>query len=248
MTKDFTKRYSSCADDYAKNRPSYPASVIDAILEGLGEPSDILAADIGAGTGIGSHLLAERGVKVYAIEPNEAMIQAAKSHPLVEFYNNPAEKIALPAHLLDLVVCFQSFHWFNPIKSVLEFHRILKSSGKLAIVWSDFDKNDDFTSTYTSLVNQIANRELIKERFGDINPIIDSSLFVLSHQYEFSYCHQINFDGLIGYTKSSSIVSSEGEIYQEFLSSLKSLYSISKNTSGIVSLIFKAKVYIVLKK
>lgn len=76
-------RFSDRAQDYAKYRPSYPSEAIDCILAGL-ETSGI-AADIGAGTGISSRLLADRGVKVIAIEPNAAMKQAAESHPLVEF-------------------------------------------------------------------------------------------------------------------------------------------------------------------
>lgn len=78
-------RFSDRAADYAKHRPSYPTPAIDAILEGFGEPPQLVAADIGAGTGISSRLLAERGVRVIAIEPNAAMREAASPHPLVEF-------------------------------------------------------------------------------------------------------------------------------------------------------------------
>ncbi|MBN3947811.1 MAG: methyltransferase domain-containing protein [Nostoc sp. NMS7] len=78
-------RFSERAEDYVKYRPSYPADAIDIILEGLGENSQLVATDIGAGTGIDSRLLAERGVNVIAIEPNAAMREAAKPHPLIEF-------------------------------------------------------------------------------------------------------------------------------------------------------------------
>ncbi len=87
-------RFSDRAGDYAKYRPSYPAAAIDSILEGLDEPS--VAADIGAGTGISSRLLAERGVRVVAIEPNAEMRQAALPHPLVSFHNGTAENTNLP--------------------------------------------------------------------------------------------------------------------------------------------------------
>ncbi|MBC7773083.1 MAG: SAM-dependent methyltransferase, partial [Pyrinomonadaceae bacterium] len=68
-----TGRFSDRAEDYKKYRPSYPPDAIDAILDGLGPPASLLAADIGAGTGISSTLLAERGVRVFAVEPNPAM-------------------------------------------------------------------------------------------------------------------------------------------------------------------------------
>jgi hypothetical protein len=45
-------------EDYAEYRPTYPATVIDTILQGMGKPSQLTAADVGAGTGIASRLLA----------------------------------------------------------------------------------------------------------------------------------------------------------------------------------------------
>ncbi len=62
-------RFSNRAIDYAKFRPSYPAAVIDLLLEGLDRP---VVADIGAGTGIASLLFAERGIQVMAIQSSNA--------------------------------------------------------------------------------------------------------------------------------------------------------------------------------
>jgi predicted RNA methylase len=56
---DSTTRFSKRAEDYARYRPSYPAEAIAAILDGFAEPR---VADLGAGTGISSALLADAGV------------------------------------------------------------------------------------------------------------------------------------------------------------------------------------------
>ncbi len=138
-------RFSDRAADYAKYRPSYPDQAIATILEGLGNPSQLVAADIGAGTGISSRLLAERGVRVLAIEPNPSMREAASPHALVEFRNGTAEATNLPDSSVDLVTCFQAFHWFDPAPTLWEFHRILKPSGRLALVWNDRSQEDEFT-------------------------------------------------------------------------------------------------------
>lgn len=61
------ERFSERADDYARYRPSYPEAALNALWADL-DPL-LQAADIGAGTGIGSRLLADRGVRVVAIEP-----------------------------------------------------------------------------------------------------------------------------------------------------------------------------------
>ncbi|WP_287312777.1 hypothetical protein [Moorena sp. SIO1G6] len=58
-------RFSELVADYAKYRPSYPAVAIDKILEGLENRGQLVAADIGAGTGISSRLLAMAGSASY---------------------------------------------------------------------------------------------------------------------------------------------------------------------------------------
>ena len=150
-------RFSDRAADYAKYRPSYPDEAIAILLEGLGNPSQLVAADIGAGTGISSRLLAQRGLRVIAIEPNEAMREAASPHPLVELGDGSAEVTNIPDASLDLVTCFQAFHWFNPEPTLVEFHRILKPTGRLAVVWNDRDRNDELTQGYSCLV-EIASK------------------------------------------------------------------------------------------
>ncbi|WP_245817334.1 class I SAM-dependent methyltransferase [Hydrococcus rivularis] len=130
-------RFSGRAADYANYRPSYPKEAIEKILEGLDSSSQLLAADVGAGTGIASRLLADQGVRVFAIEPNDEMRQAASPHPLVEFRKGTAENTTLPKASVDLVASFQAFHWFDPALTLLEFRRILKPTGRLALVWND---------------------------------------------------------------------------------------------------------------
>jgi hypothetical protein len=77
---DTVGRFRDRAADYVKYRPTYPAAAIDAILDRLGAPDRMLAADIGAGTGISARLLGDRRVRVVAVEPGEAMRRAADPH------------------------------------------------------------------------------------------------------------------------------------------------------------------------
>ena len=70
--------------------------------------------------------MAEQGIKVIAVEPNEAMIQQHESHPLVEFKLGTAENTTIADSAVDLVTSFQAFHWFDPLLTLKEFHRILK--------------------------------------------------------------------------------------------------------------------------
>ena len=93
--RDPTGRFSDRAAAYAQHRPDYPSAAIDAILDGLGDPAQLVAADLGSGTGISSRLLADRGVVVKAVEPNPEMRSAATPHERVELLDCVAERTGL---------------------------------------------------------------------------------------------------------------------------------------------------------
>jgi SAM-dependent methyltransferase len=236
-------RFSDRVADYVKYRPSYPAAAIDIILEGLESPSQLVAADIGAGTGISSRLLAERGVRVLAIEPNAAMRQAAEPHPLLEFRDTTAEATELPDASVDLVVCFQSFHWFNPEPTLLEFHRILKLSGRLALVWNERDRHDEFTASYTRLVQIASNHHPAEQRRSSVSSLLTSSLFSNVQHHRFDYRQNVDLSGLIGRAMSTSYIPREGPMQEQLISDLQQLYKSNCNEHCLVSLIYTTSVY-----
>ncbi len=237
-------RFSDRAVNYARYRPSYPTAAIDAILEGLGNPSELVAADIGAGTGISSRLLAERGVRVVAIEPNAAMREAAEPHPLVEFQDGSAEATNLPNASVDLVTCFQAFHWFNPEPTLLEFHRILKPSGRLAVVWNDREQNDELTQSYTRLVKIASNNHPAESRMVSADPLLENPLFPDVCCHTFINRQELNLDGLIGRAMSVSYLPREGEAQQQLIAGLKELHNRHCNENGFVYMTYRTSVYL----
>lgn len=237
-------RFSDRVADYVKYRPSYPPAAIDIILAGLNNPVQLIAADIGAGTGISSRLLAERGISVIAIEPNTEMRQAAESRELVEFREGTAEVTNLPDTSVDLVTCFQSFHWFNPETSLLEFNRILKPSGRLALAWNNRDKNDEFTSEYSRLVRAASNNHPAESRIKLVKPLLESPYFVNICEYPFVYKQKLDFAGLIGRMQSVSYISREGLVQQQLISDLQDLYNRHSDERGFVHMIYCTSVHL----
>lgn len=237
-------RFSQRAADYANYRPSYPTAAIDSILEGLANPSQLVAADIGAGTGISSRLLAQRGMRVLGIEPNADMRQAALPHPLVEFHNGTAENTNLPNTSVDLVVCFQSFHWFDPTPTLLEFRRILKPTGRLAVVWNDRDRSDEFTQSYTRLVQIASNNHPAESRLVSADPLLASPLFPNVRCHTFAYRQDLDLDGLIGRAMSVSYIPRSGLLCSQLVSDLKELYNRCYDENGLVYLVYRTSVYL----
>ena len=130
---------------YDSVRPAYPdeavAALIDAARSGrgahaTGQGGPLRAADIGAGTGKMSELLARAGLLVDAVEPSEAMRAQASFVEGVTWYAGVAEETGLPNGVYDIVVFAQSWHWMDPERAGLEAARVLAPGGALAIVWN----------------------------------------------------------------------------------------------------------------
>lgn len=238
--------FSDRATDYVKYRPSYPAAAIDTILEGLGDPSQLTAADVGAGTGIASRMLAERGVCVSAIEPNAAMRQAADPHPLVDFFDATAEASNLPEASVDVLTSFQAFHWFNPIPTLSEFRRILKPSGRLALVWNDQAADDQFSIDFNRLILKAgSNIGRTGKARGAVDRLLSSSPhFVNIRCHTFTHRRELDLFGTIGYALSKSFAPREGSAHQQLISDLKELHARSCDERGFITLVYCTTVYL----
>ena len=237
------ERFSERSKDYALYRPSYPSEAIDWILEGLGAPDRLIAADIGAGTGISSRLLAERGVNVIAIEPNAAMRQAATPHPLVQFQDGNAESTKLEDNSVDLVTCFQAFHWFNPEPTLTEFARILKPGAILVTVWNNRDRQDEFTAEYSHLIQTTSNNQS-ELRYGTERFLRDTDLFSSVRHLIFPYSQTLDCKALIGRAMSTSYIPKQGELATKFLQDLDRLYEKYQDSDGLVCLKYNTSVYL----
>ena len=130
--------FTAAAAQYEASRPSYPAALFDTVEEFLGRPlTGTRVADVGAGTGIATRLLNERGATVAGVEPGEEMTaqfrQALPDVPIVRGDGN-ALPLADASH--DLLTYAQSWQWTDTARSVPEALRVLRAGGALAIWWN----------------------------------------------------------------------------------------------------------------
>jgi SAM-dependent methyltransferase len=133
--------FTGLACDYARFRPGYAPYVATAILSYTGrEAATIDAADIGAGTGIWTRMLADRGLRsVVAVEPNDDMraqgIEGSQGTDIV-WRKGSAEATGLRDGSVDLVSMASSLHWADFDKACDEFHRILRPEGVFVALWN----------------------------------------------------------------------------------------------------------------
>jgi SAM-dependent methyltransferase len=133
MTGERSLSFGEEAAAYERGRPSYPPEAIDWLLPA--SAADVL--DLGAGTGKLTVRLAERGLKVTAVDPIPEMLEVLRgSLPSVPALLGTAEDIPLPDNSVDAVLVAQAWHWFDPERASAEVARVLRPGGRLGLVWN----------------------------------------------------------------------------------------------------------------
>jgi SAM-dependent methyltransferase len=133
--------FTGLAGDYATFRPGYAPEVATAVIGYLErDRANVDAADVGAGTGIWTRVLAGRGLRsVVAVEPNDEMrergIETSRNTSIV-WRKGSAEATGLPDSSADLLTMASSFHWADFDKACNEFHRILRPGGVFTALWN----------------------------------------------------------------------------------------------------------------
>ena len=244
-TEDLTPtgRFSDRAEDYRRYRPDYPRAALDAILEGLGDPAELVAADIGAGTGISSRQLAARGVRVLAVEPNPGMRAAASPHERVEWHEGTAEATGLAGGSVDLVLCAQAFHWFRAPEALAEFHRILRPRGRLALMWNSRDHDDPMTRGYIEAIHAMNGEHPVERLPFEAASIAAGGLFTAPGEERFAHTQALDLEGLIGRAASASYVPRDGERFARLGALLETLWNREHDARGLATMRYVTEVF-----
>lgn len=231
MASDSTKRFSNRVRDYQRFRPSYPDDAVSYMLEGLPVGKTTRLADIGAGTGVLTGLLLQRGFSVCAVEPNEPMRQECDR--VLAQYNNytsvcgTAEKTGLENQSIDLITAAQAFHWFDFDQARMEFDRVLKRDGAIALVWN---RRDNLSSSFQQEYEELLNSLIPEYRNVTHANVTDDHLreFLGPEMHKAIFANQQQFDlpGLKGRLQSASYCPTpEQDGFVELMSAVDALYA-----------------------
>jgi SAM-dependent methyltransferase len=245
---DPTKRFSNRVDDYIKYRPSYPPEAIRFIIDQFHVNRQSSIADIGSGTGILTRLLSEYPKAIYAVEPNTEMRSAAEflfkdCGPCVSV-NGSAESTGLQDHSINLVTAAQAFHWFDPVKTKIEFKRILKPDGNIVLIWNTRKTDTPFLIEYEKLLKTYAvdYTEVDHRRITD--KILKS--FFIEGAFDkktFDNVQKFDYRGLKGRLNSSSYCPLPGETnYLILESKLEELFN-AFNHDGFIDFNYDTELY-----
>jgi ubiquinone/menaquinone biosynthesis C-methylase UbiE len=185
---------------------------------------------------------------VLGVEPNREMRSTAEQllahYPKFKSIQAIAEDTTLRSASVDFVTAAQAFHWFDPIKTKLEFVRILKPHGWVLLIWNVRKVSTPLMRDYESLVNEFANRHharrTAKDRVGD------EGLHDFLGEYKekrFENIQVLDFEALRGRLLSSSYVPLPGEgRYEAMLRELQRIFN-TYNDQGHVRFDYETEVY-----
>ena len=141
--------FGGVAAHYARYRPGPPDAAVEWILRGrVGT-----VVDLGAGTGGLSRVLLGHADHVVAVEPDDRMRRVLEeSVPGVQAVPGLGEAMPLPDHSADAVVAASSWHWMDPVPTLLEVGRVLVPGGTLGALWSGPDPGGPFFERARSLL------------------------------------------------------------------------------------------------
>lgn len=225
------ERFSNRVENYIKYRPGYPPETIRLFQEMMRMRPDHVVADIGSGPGISAKLFLENGNTVNAVEPNDAM-RAAAEEILHEFPNfksvkGTAEATTLPEASVDFVISAQAFHWFDSERAAIEFRRILRPDGYVALIWNErqldstpfLREYEQFLLRYSTDYSAVRHENVTADNLRDF---LGEDMSVAT----FRNVQVFDFDGLKGRLLSSSYMPGEtGPDFDRMIAELRELFA-----------------------
>lgn len=132
--------FAEDADLYDRNRPGYPAALLDDLVDLAGLDRDSRVIEIGPGTGQATRPLAARGPAVVAVEPGPSLAAALERNcadlPVTVIVSD-FEEVDLQGQLFDAVAAFTAWHWLTPGARLTQAHAALRPGGSLITVTTE---------------------------------------------------------------------------------------------------------------
>jgi SAM-dependent methyltransferase len=179
--------FGGAAENYDAFRPRYPEQLIDDVLS----PGAHRVLEGGAGTGIASMQMIDRGADLLAVEPDARMAAVARAKGIpVEL--STFEDWDPAGRRFDRVVFAASFHWVDPAVALPKIRGILDDGGKLALIWNRLRPTTPTRAEFESIYRDYMEIETHRHdgNTDQIVTLIDDAGFEVTQQ---RYQHELHY-------------------------------------------------------
>src|SRR5438876_3292992 len=139
MTREHRLGFGEVAEQYDRVRPTYPESLVDAVVAYASLAADDAVVEVGCGTGKATVPFAARGLRIRALEPDEHMAAIARHNCRalgVTVETSSFEEWPVAHGSARLVMSAQAWHWVRPGVRLAKAHETLEPGGALALFWN----------------------------------------------------------------------------------------------------------------
>ena len=201
------RAFGSVAEVYDRARPDYPDPALDWLRRTLDLREGRTVLDLAAGTGKLTIGLARTRARVVAVEPSEGMLARLRAAlPDVEALEGTAEAIPLPDASVDAVAVGQAFHWFATEEALAEMQRVLKPSGRLALVWNRRDLDDPAQRALDGVLDRW-ERGTPRQRHGTWRDAMEATeRFEPLATFELRHEQRLSFEAVVERVLSTSFI------------------------------------------
>jgi ubiquinone/menaquinone biosynthesis C-methylase UbiE len=195
------RSFGPVADAYDRARPSYPDDAVQW-MTGSGRS---MVLELGAGTGKLTEVLHRAGHDVLATDPLPDMLALLGRRVPVHHVVATAEQIPVRSRSVDVVVCGQSFHWFDHDRAMPEIARVLRPGGVVALAWNTYDEGIPWVKRLKRLLSpQVDNDQ-------DAMPLMETPYFGFVDTKQFRFWQPHTAKSLADLARSVSHVATMSE-------------------------------------
>lgn len=222
---DQATSFGPAAGLYERARPSYPAEAVDWLLP----PGAIDVVDLGAGTGKLTRLLADRGLRVTAVEPSAGMRdELIRRVPEAQVLPGSAERLPIDGESVDAVLAAQAWHWVDPTRAVPEVARVLRAGGVLGLIWNVRDRSSGWVDELDAIMAEASSgsdEESLSPRIGA--PFRDGE------RCDFRWVNHVSPEDVVAMVASRSYIITRPEAEREaLLDEVRALLGSHPETAG----------------
>jgi SAM-dependent methyltransferase len=210
--------FDALVDAYDAGRPTYPPQLYDAIERLTGPLLGADVIEIGAGTGIATRALHNRGARVVAVDIGAQMLRRLRDRRAdLPAVLATAEALPFADDTADLVCAAQAWHWVDADRAGPEARRVLRPGGALAVWWNNVTA--DGTPWFEEQQARIEEMNPAYSRDYRERPYAESlaSYFSSVETFTTAWSRTLPIEDYLVWLRSKSYVAAIGERLPQFL-------------------------------